>query len=355
MTDLETKLTALRDRLQALEKPLSTEEATKTALVLPFLQALGYDVFDPSMVIPEFTADVGIKKGEKVDYAIKVDGALQMLIECKTFGADLANVGASQLYRYFSVTEAKIGILTNGVEYRFYSDLDKTNKMDAKPFFVFDLTDLQNAKLVELTKFAAPQFALDTILSTATDLKYRALIEAEIIKEFDDPSDEFVELLARRVYEKKRLTATVKEWFKRLVSQAIQSTLRGMVKRRLSSALEVTSSDKPGAEPTPPTPDLNSEIETTPEEYEAFAIIRAILREDIDVARIVMRDQKSYCGILLDDNNRKPVCRLRFNAKSKWYVGIVSDKTEERFEIERLEDIFGLADRLRSCVAAYDA
>ena len=354
MSEIEQKLKALGERLDAMTHPLQTEEATKTALVLPFLQILGYDVFDPSVVIPEYTADVGIKKGEKVDYALCVDGVLQILMECKTFGSDLNQVGASQLYRYFSVTESKIGILTNGTEYRFYTDLDKTNSMDERPFFVFELADLQPSKLIELRKFAASQFALDTILSTATDLKYRALIETEISRELEAPSDEIVELLARRVYDR-RLTAPVRDWFKGLVNQAIQSTLRTMVKKRLSNALEVTSTDKEPPELNQPTPDLSDEIETTPEEQEAFGIIRAIVRESVDVTRVILRDQKSYCGILLDNNNRKPICRLHFNGKSKKYVGIFSNKTEERIEISRLEDIFKLADQLKATVHGYDA
>jgi len=101
------------------------------------LRALGYDVFDPEVVVPEFTSDVGIKKGEKVDYAIKINSKIMMLIECKPSRTDLSKEHASQLYRYFSVTESRFGILTNGIEWRFFTDLDAPNKMDAKPFLYF--------------------------------------------------------------------------------------------------------------------------------------------------------------------------------------------------------------------------
>ena len=116
---------------------IQTEEATKNALVLPFITALGYNVFDPTEVVPEFTADIGTKKGEKVDYAVLKDGKPILLFECKWCGTDLEREHASQLYRYFSVTDGRFGVLTNGIIYRFYSDLEKENKMDEKPFFEF--------------------------------------------------------------------------------------------------------------------------------------------------------------------------------------------------------------------------
>jgi len=137
--DLIDKINEMAARIPKQIEHISTEEATKNALVMPFINALGFNVFDPTEVVPEFTADVGTKKGEKVDYAIVRDGKPILLFEVKCTGTDLNNVHASQLYRYFSVTEARFGILTDGVIYRFYSDLDAPNKMDEKPFFVFDL------------------------------------------------------------------------------------------------------------------------------------------------------------------------------------------------------------------------
>ncbi|RJP35803.1 MAG: hypothetical protein C4547_08835 [Phycisphaerales bacterium] len=123
--DLIDRLRELALRLPKQLPHLSTEEATKTALVMPFIGALGYNVFDPMEVMPEFTADVGMKKGEKVDYAILRNGQPIILFECKWSGCNLDEQRASQLYRYFSVTPARLGVLTNGVEYRFYSDLDE--------------------------------------------------------------------------------------------------------------------------------------------------------------------------------------------------------------------------------------
>ncbi|WP_420565163.1 type I restriction endonuclease [Thalassobaculum sp.] len=354
MTSFADQIDALAGRSKSLEGKLQTEEATKTALVMPFLQALGYDIFDPTAVIPEFTADHGIKKGEKVDYAIMIDGQLTMLIECKTYGADLSSAGASQLYRYFSVTDARIGILTNGVEYWFYSDLDKNNTMDKEPFFRFDMGDYIQSSTKELERFRKEVFSIEVVLNSATDLKYRGMIEAQIQKEIEAPSDEFIEIMARRVYEGRRLTAQVREWFGQLVQQAMKATIRAEVNKRLSNALKAGNGEYSEVDEAAEEPKDEDGIDTTEEELEAFQIVRAILRTEVDVSRIYIRDQKSYCGILLDDNNRKPICRLHFNSKSKKHLGVFKDKEETRIEISSLEDIFQHADRLMETVRAYN-
>ena len=113
--DFIEQLHALSAKVQKQKDTIQTEEATKNAFILPFISALGYDVFDPCEVVPEFTADVGIKKGEKADYAIFHDGKVIVLLECKKCGTDLSSCHASQLYRYFSVTEARIAILCDGI------------------------------------------------------------------------------------------------------------------------------------------------------------------------------------------------------------------------------------------------
>src|SRR3989304_10247913 len=138
--DFIDRVRELAARAEKLIPRVQTEEGTKNALVMPFINnVLEYNVFDPAEVMPEFTADVGTKKGEKVDYAVLKDNKPIILFECKCVGADLNKEQASQLYRYFSVTEARFGVLTDGIVYRFYSDLEQPNKMDAKPFFEFNL------------------------------------------------------------------------------------------------------------------------------------------------------------------------------------------------------------------------
>ena len=151
--DFIDKLQALSAKIKKQKDGIQTEEATKTAFVLPFIGTLGYDIFEPTEVIPEFTADVGIKKGEKVDYAICLDGKKVMLFECKSCHSSLDDCHASQLYRYFSVTGARLAVLTNGVLYRFYSDLEEPNKMDSRPFMEFNMLDVQENLVPELKRF----------------------------------------------------------------------------------------------------------------------------------------------------------------------------------------------------------
>ena len=174
------KIKALAVRVEKQKDNISTEEACKNAFVMPFLNALGYDVFNPEVVVPEFVADVGVKKGEKVDYAMKLDGKIIMLVECKICGSDLAQQHMSQLYRYFSVTDARFAILTNGMQYWFYSDLDEKNKMDQRPFFQFDILDHRATHLAELTKFTKEQFDLEQILATASTLKYSSAVRKDL-------------------------------------------------------------------------------------------------------------------------------------------------------------------------------
>jgi predicted type IV restriction endonuclease len=142
--DFIEKLQALSSKILKQRESVATEQAAKNAFVLPFLEILGYDVFDPTEVVPEFTCDIGTKKGEKVDYAIVSNGSVRMLFECKKSGADLnAKDSANQLLRYFHVkSEVRVAVLTDGILYRFYSDIDERNFMDDRPFLEINMLEL---------------------------------------------------------------------------------------------------------------------------------------------------------------------------------------------------------------------
>lgn len=339
---------------------LATEEAAKNALVMPLLRALGFDVFDPEVVIPEFTADVGTKKGEKVDYAIRLNGDLAMLIECKPANVDIGKAHASQLYRYFTVTSARIGIVTNGIDWHFFTDLDKPNIMDAKPFFRFSVLTYVDADLVQLEKFHAAAFDLGSILSTASDLKFTSLMTEELRKEFAAPSEDLVRLFTRRVYEG-QITSAVRERFSAILRSCVQEVIREEVNRRLLGAIQPPPALVPPAQPAEPQAGADvpgqlptsREVATTDDEREAFRIIRSIGRQVIPAARITMRDAQSYCAILADDNNRRPIARLYF-AGARLRIGIFdAQKSEERIELASLDDLYSHADRLLAAVAQY--
>ena len=301
---------------------------------MPFIQALGYDVFNPAEVIPEFTADVGIKKGEKVDYAIRVGAKINILIECKPSSAALSAAHASQLFRYFSVTDARIAILTNGVVYQFYSDVEKPNKMDDKPFFIFSLEALKATDVRTVETFTKAAFDIDKIVHEAESLKTQSILKQELEKELASPSEEFVRLLASRVYEG-RLTPSVKDNFAKLIANAVNTLIREQVTSRLSSAINATDPAVDESSEEEP-----AEIVTTPEEVSGFHIVQAIASRHVQPRRVVIRDAKAYCAILLDDNNRKTLVRLHFNGITKKYLGTFVGKTETRHLINDLTEIY---------------
>jgi hypothetical protein len=333
--DLGTKLAELQKRSLEHREVLLTEEAAKNALIMPFIQALGYDVFNPSEVVPEFIADVGSRKGEKVDYAIRVGGQVSILVECKPANVALNINHASQLFRYFSVTDARLAILTNGVVYQFYSDIERPNKMDDKPFFTFSMDMLKPSDVRTMESFTKAAFDLDRIVNEASTLKTQSLLRQELEKEFASPSEDFVKLLASRVYEG-RLTSSVKENFARMVGSSISGLVRDLVNDRLASALKATNPTLVDEEPQS---DIE-EIITTPEEISGFHIVQAITSRYVNPKRIVMRDAKAYCAVLLDDNNRKTVARLHFNGIARKYLGTFIGKGETRHLLAELTDIY---------------
>jgi len=163
-----------------------------------------------------------------------------------------------------------------------------------------------------------------------------------------------------------RFVQKVRDDFAPLVAAAFRDAIRDRVSDRLVTALEVTTGSIPtlpatAASAAPvivvdtPASDSDGEIETTDEEIEGFHIVRAIVRPVVKSDRIHMRDAKSYCAILIDDNNRKPLIRLHFNSKSVKYISLFDqDKNGEKIKIDTLDDIYTYADRLRATAATYD-
>lgn len=358
--DFLERLESLSKKAHQISGSLTTEEATKNALIMPFLHSvLGYDVFDPKEVIPEFTADVGTKKGEKVDYALMKDGEIQILMECKKYGEKLDTKHSGQLFRYFSVTDARIAILTNGRIYQFYTDLDAPNKMDEKPFLTLDLEDLDEHIIPEVKKLTKVSFDVDSIVDAAGELKYLSQIKRILESQFDKPDEDFVKFFASRVYDG-IVTAKVRSQFQEITEKALKQFLNDSINDRLKSAIGTTSKNitpqvetSVSAEEEITADGDDSKIITTEEELEGFNIVKAIIRQNIELSRVAARDTQSYFGILLDDNNRKPICRLHFNAKQK-YLGIFdANKQETRQPIDSLDDIFNYSDSLNQTVLSY--
>jgi len=361
--DFIDKIRNLANRIPAQLEYCQTEEATKTALIMPFINALGYDVFDPAEVVPEFIADIGTKKGEKADYAIIIDGKPLILLECKWSGSDLGKEHASQLHRYFtSVPSVKFGVLTNGIHYQFFSDLDAPNRMDTTPFFEFNVLDIQERQVNELKKFTKSSFDLDEIITTASELKYTAAIIKIAARDFESPSEDFVRYFTGQVYSGIKNQRVI-EQFTEITRKALRRYLTDQINERLQSAIQdpdatpqpITSEIEPEPEEIEDESVEKKEIITTKDEIEGFFAIKSILRETIDIKRVTMRDKKTLCGILLDDNNRKPICRLYFNT-SQWYIGLVDEnKAEERIPINEIDEIYNYADRIIAITNRHDS
>jgi hypothetical protein len=348
--DLENAIAELQAKLKEHRDVLKSEEAAKTTLVLPFLRALGYDIFDPSEVEPEFTCDVGTKKGEKVDYAIRVGGELSILVECKPATSELAAKHASQLFRYFATTDAKVALLTNGVIYNFYTDGDRTNRMDEKPFFTFDLEGYRRGDLRHLSAFQKSDFDIEKISAQAGTLKLQSEVSGELRREFSEPSDDFVKLIANRLHDG-RLTETVRTRFKQVISISIADLIREGVNERLENAMSQGDADRGVS-----LEEVNmTDVETTQEEVDGFNIIRAIGSREVSVDRIVIRDAKSYCAVLLDDNNRKTIARLHFNSPTTKHLGLFEGKTENRVAVSQPREIYGYSDAILKRIRELEA
>lgn len=335
----------LAKRAISAQAVAQTEEATKNAIVMPFLRVLGFDVFDPTQTIPEYVADVGLKKGEKIDYAVKIGDRIEYLVEAKSVSTSLRDAQYSQLFRYFHTCDANIGILTNGLHIWFFTDLEAPNKMDQTPFFKFDLLSYDDNDLKELEKFHKNNFSIENIQAAASSLKYLRGAMSFIESQWANPDEEFVRLVARNFYEGK-LTGAVVDGLKPIVRRAFDDLFRQRARHKIDVAFDG------GADDEIPAVDGNK-IETTPDELQGFMIVRAIAAEVVPVSRITMRDAQSYCAILFDDNNRKPIARLHFNGRSKFVTVFGAEKEGVRHDVERVEDIFGLAKPLKDVVRGY--
>jgi hypothetical protein len=264
-------------------------------------------------------------------------------VECKPSSIDLDLKHASQLFRYFSTTDARVAVLTNGVVYKFYSDTEQPNKMDEKPFFVFSLDSIKRSDPATLERFTRGQFNIEAIIAEAGRLKLESQFRIEIEREFAEPSDEFVRLIAKRVTSAP-FTAAVREQFQTILSNSIAQLIRDRVNDRLTSALHVANPEPIAiAEGTSDDPSEPGDgVITTEDEMGGFRIVQAIAARHVDPKRVVLRDSKSYCAVLLDDNNRKTIARLHFNSPTTRYVGTFEGKAEARHPVSALTDIYKL-------------
>jgi hypothetical protein len=226
--------------------------------------------------------------------------------------------------------------------------------MDEKPFFEFDVTDIKDNQIEELKKFHKSYFDIDNIQNTASELKYMNELKTLINSEFQNPSDGFVRHFGKQIYQGV-LTAKLMEQFTNLTKKSMQQYINDLITERLKSALKKENEEEQKEIEQSASPLTNEvKVETTTEEIEGFLIVKTILRQKINSTRIAYRDAQSYFAILLDDNNRKTICRLYLGGSKKYFAFIDDQKKEIKNEIATLDDIFKFADVLHKIIAAYD-
>lgn len=358
MEDFVQQIKSLASRIERIRGSILTEEATKTSLIMPLIQILGYDIFNPEELVPEFIADVGIKKGEKIDYAIMQAGKPVILIEAKGINQVLGKHD-SQLFRYFGTTNAKFAILTNGIEYKFFTDLEQPNKMDEKPFFIFNILELRENQIFEIAKFRKKDFDVMNVLTTASELKYTNEIKQFLTSQWDDPSEDFIKIILNDVYQGVK-TKKVLDNFKGIVKKSLNQFVNEKVNDKLQQALNSNSNEQKPSYPIESshniiehedTPTPQEQITTTEEEIEGYVLIKLILKEQFEPTRVFYRDNRSYFNVLIDDNIRKWICRLRFNSNNKYIV--LNDGKKTNVKIESVNEILNYKDELLNVARQY--
>ncbi|WP_352400111.1 type I restriction endonuclease [Anaerotignum sp.] len=343
-TDFAAQLYQLANRIEQTKEHIKTEEATKMAFIVPFFQALGYDVYNPTEFVPEFIADVGNKKGEKVDYAIMRDGTPIILVEAKGWNDALTNHD-DQLYRYFTSTNAKFAILTNGIVYKFFTDLESPNVMDSKPFLEINLLDIKDSQVIELKKFVKENFDIDAVFSSASELKYANNIKLFLSEQMTSPSEDFVRLILGNIYDGIK-TQSVIEKFTPIVKKSLNQFVNEILNERLSSVINPESQAQSTILDTPVITSEQeietgeSRIVTTDEEIQAFYIIKSIFAEAVSLDKIIAKDTESYFGILYENNTRKWICRLKLSAKRKLLILPTGDNHDIKYSLDNITDLY---------------
>lgn len=358
--DFIDQLKQFAKRVESMKDSIQTEEATKTAIVMPFFSMLGYDVFNPLEFVPEYTADVGIKKGEKVDYAVIRDNAPVILIECKSISERLERHD-SQLFRYFGTTTAKFAILTNGLIYRFYTDLDSPNKMDDAPFLTINILDIRDNQVPELKKFCKSEFDIDSIFSTASELKYVNEFKTVMKAQLDSPSDDFIRFFLQSCYSGAK-TQNVLEKFRPILKKALNDFISEIMNDKIKTALGGTGGTVSVTE-TAPTEVLEVQeddcdkrtrnIVTTEEELEAYFIIKNMLGNMVNIKDITYKDTESYIGVLYKGNTRKWICRLRLTDTQKVLIVPEDGNKKAKYTLTDIYDLNNYQELLSGILQKY--
>ena len=345
--DFEDKIIQLSDKVTKQKDGINTEEATKTAFIMPMISALGYDVFNPFEVIPEMDCDL-TKRGDKIDYVILKDGKPIILIEYKHCKQNL-DLHSTQLAKYYAASNARFGVLTNGVEYRFYADLQKTNIMDEKPFLVVNMLEPSDTDIEQLKKFHKSYFNESEILSTAQELQITIQVKNLLEQNFKQPGDEFTRYFVRSLNDGKSNSKLIDQ-YKPIIKKSIASVIGDMISDRLATALQVEENKPQSQELLDGVVAIDERrgVITTQAEIDAYNIVKDSLKQYVDKSRIRYIDFKNYFAINLDGYYRRWICRLLLeNNNKRLGIPINGYGSCEWIKLETIEDIRKYQDKLK--------
>ena len=344
MEEFILKLKNHIEHVKRVGEHCSTEETTKQALILPLLDILGFSPYDPTKVLAEFAADFpGVKSTERVDYALYCNGQPVMFIEAKGYASNLTN-HAPQLSRYFnSSLGVTIGAITNGREWRFFTDLINPNVMDEKPFLVVDFTKSNAEDLVQLAEFKHDNFHAEKLRFFAEENQYIQQFKSVIKRSINEVDLDFVRYVAQQANISRQLNTKFLETIQPFVKQAVEQAISDTVLKGLSSPTIITAqpiveeskNDFINSIDSPETQDIinpdNEKIITTVGEQELYKIVSELFQEQ----ELVARDTESYYSILYQNKNNRWLFRYDVNRKRPTIQFIVDIDDTRRSELER--------------------
>ena len=340
MADFQSSITNLAANIPERIKLAQTEEATKISCINPFIRALGYDTEDLTEVVPEYTADMRRGNRDKVDYAIFIDGKPVMLFECKAANVNLLDTHRGQLNSYFgAIVEVPIGVLTNGATYEFFTDFENANSMDDTPFWMVNLIEeLDDDMISTLHQFSKSEFDLAKIKDMAEELKYVKVMKDNLREQLKNPGESFVKAILPQN------TRYNSSKFPPIAKRVATELLRELILQSASNVSDLLSGDSEANRAD------DDGVVTTVEETEAFGIIKTILQDTIAESRLSLNDTKYYCGIIVDNNVRQSICRLRFGVQVKRvsFFNEVNEDVRPGYKLNSLSDINGYAEQLRA-------
>jgi len=320
----------LANQIEERRKHVQTEEAAKQSLILPFLHLLGFDIWNPSECIPEYKAGWA-KVAEKVDYALLISSKLSIFVEAKGPNEVLVNYDP-QLAKYFNSTpEVKFCVITNGIQYRFFTDLQERNLLDKKPFFEFNFEDFNEADIAVLERFRKEVFNVDSLVGYAEDLVFLSALKAQFKSLLREPSDDFVRFaVGEAQLVDGRLTQKVIDRFRPLVKESISAAILEIVGQSLSP-VAATPEPPPVAEEEIPAEEAPSRIQTTEEELRFYQVIKECVAEHVpDVDKIRHQDTERYFAVL-------------YNTSTRWFVRMVYQRERKivgiRLATERVREL----------------